>query len=105
MLTATDTVYNGLTIPCYSLNTVVIGSGAAGLTCVTPLFREMVECGVETPRDQVALVPRGIGLGPSHNSGSDKQTYYKMGQEGDIAADFAKTLTAGGCTHADVALI
>ncbi|MCL2646405.1 MAG: FAD-binding protein [Phycisphaerales bacterium] len=105
MIQQTETVINGIKIPTYTLNTLVVGSGAAGLNCVNRLFRELVECGAETPKDQVALLTRGVGLGTSHNSGSDKQTYYKMGQEGDLAADFAKTLTAGGCTHADVALI
>ncbi len=97
--------FNGLKIPMYTLNTVVIGSGAAGLNCVNRLYREMQETGVKNPQDQVALITRGMGLGTSHNSGSDKQTYYKMGQELDKAEDFAKTLTAGGCTNGDVAFI
>ncbi len=49
-----------------------------------------------------------MGLGTSHNAGSDKQTYYKLGTqgvEGDTPLDFARTLTAGGCCHGDVALI
>ncbi len=98
---------NGLTIPVYSLNTVVIGSGAAGLNCACRLFRELEEMGVENPADHLALVTRGIGLGTSNNSGSDKQTYYKMGTGGepDRPTDFADTLTGGGCTHGDVALI
>jgi len=99
--------FNGLTIPVYSLNTVVVGSGAAGLNCVCRLFREMEETGIENPQHQIALLTRGVGLGTSNNSGSDKQTYYKMGTGGepDRPADFADTLTAGGCTNGDVALI
>lgn len=98
---------NGLSVPVYSLNTVVVGSGAAGLNCACRLFRELEEMGIERPGNQIALVTRGIGLGTSNNSGSDKQTYYKMGTGGepDRPADFADTLTAGGCTHGDVALI
>jgi len=98
----------GLEIPVFSLNTVVIGSGAAGLNCAVRLFREMEETGVIDPEDRVAVVTRGIGLGTSNNSGSDKQTYYKLGTHGkepDTPLDFSTTLTAGGCTHADVALI
>ena len=41
-------------------------------------------------------------------SGSDKQTYYKMGTSPrvpDTAEDFAKTLTAFGCCHGDNALV
>lgn len=98
---------NGLSIPVYSLNTVIVGSGAAGLNCACRLFRELEEMGIENPADHLALVTRGIGLGTSNNSGSDKQTYYKMGTGGepDRPTDFADTLTAGGCTHADVAFI
>ncbi|MHC4674307.1 MAG: hypothetical protein ACYTBZ_17620 [Planctomycetota bacterium] len=57
---------NGLTVPVYSLNTVVIGSGAAGLNCVCRLFREMEETGIENPQDQIALLTRGVGLGTSN---------------------------------------
>jgi succinate dehydrogenase/fumarate reductase flavoprotein subunit len=40
-------------------------------------------------------------------SGSDKQTYYKLGtsrQMPDSAEEFARTLTAAGCCHHDLAL-
>ena len=40
-------------------------------------------------------------------SGSDKQTYYKMGTSPDVAdsaESFARSLTAGGCCHGDLAL-
>jgi len=99
--------FDGLTIEVYSLNTVVVGSGAAGLNAACRLFREMEETGVDHASDQIALVTRGLGLGTSHNSGSDKQTYYKMGTAGetDRPTDFADTLTNGGCTHGDIALI
>ena len=108
MIEQTETTLSGLTISVYSLNTVVVGSGAAGLNCAVRLFREMEETGVAKPADEVAVVTRGVGLGTSNNSGSDKQTYYKLGTHGeapDAPADFAQTLTAGGCTHADVALV
>ena len=97
----------GLSLPLYSLNTVIVGSGAAGLGCAARLFREMAETGVADPRDEIAVVTRGVGLGTSNNSGSDKQTYYRLGTHGaqaDTPAEFAQTLTAGGCTHGDVAL-
>ncbi len=99
--------FDGHHIPVVTVNTVIVGTGAAGLNCACRLFREMEETGVANPAEQIAVVTRGLGLGTSNNSGSDKQTYYKMGTSGkepDLAADFAQTLTAGGCTHADVAL-
>ncbi|NLF31911.1 MAG: FAD-binding protein [Planctomycetes bacterium] len=99
---------DGRTVPVIEVNTVIVGTGAAGLNCACRLFREMEETGVADPASRLAVVTRGVGLGTSNNSGSDKQTYYKMGTSGtepDLAVDFARTLTAGGCTHADVALI
>ena len=75
----------GMDLPVYCLNTVVVGSGAAGLNAACRLFREMEEAGVADPRREVALVTRGVGLGTSNNSGSDKQTYYKLSMHGSDA--------------------
>ncbi len=108
MIEKHEQVVAGLRLPVYSLNTVIVGSGAAGLNCACRLFREMEETGVSDADSQVALVTAGMGLGTSHNAGSDKQTYYKLGTqgvEGDTPLDFARTLTAGGCCHGDVALV
>ena len=107
MIDRKEILLSGLSIPVYSLNTVIVGTGAAGLNCAARLFREMEETGVAHPADEVAIITRGIGLGTSHNAGSDKQTYYKLGTQGrepDTPVDFAKTLTAAGCAHGDVAL-
>ena len=108
MILCSECEIAGMKIPVHSLNTVVVGTGAAGLNCACRLFREMEETGVKDPLDRIAVVTQGIGLGTSNNSGSDKQTYYKMGtsgEEGDRPSDFADTLTAGGCAHGDVAFI
>jgi len=107
MIDRQDRTFADLTVPVFSLNTVIVGSGAAGLNCAVRLFREMEETGVEHPQDEVAVVTRGVGLGTSNNAGSDKQTYYKLGTHGaepDAPTDFAQTLLSGGCTHGDVAL-
>ncbi len=104
----TELVIDGAAVPVHSLNTVIVGTGAAGLCCAARLFREMEETGVESPSERIAVVTRGVGLGTSHNSGSDKQTYYKLGTHGsepDTPVSFAETLTAGGCANGDVALI
>ncbi len=108
MIAQSEVQMAGMALPVYSLNTVVVGSGAAGLNCAARLFREMEEIGAEDPRCEVAVVTIGMGTGTSHNAGSDKQTYYKLGmqgEEGDTALDFARTLTAAGCCHGDVALV
>ncbi len=88
-------------------NTVVVGSGAAGMNCAVHLYEFMKRKGIEAPQDRIAIVTRGLPLGASRMSGSDKQTYYKLGTSPnvpDCATAFAETLTAAGCCHGDLAL-
>jgi succinate dehydrogenase/fumarate reductase flavoprotein subunit len=88
-------------------NTVIVGSGAAGMNCAVHLYEFMEQKKVENPQERIAVVTAGIGLGASRMSGSDKQTYYKMGTSPDVpdsAEEFAKSLTAAGCCHGDLAL-
>ncbi|MFO7947245.1 MAG: FAD-binding protein, partial [Armatimonadota bacterium] len=85
-------------IPVYPLNTIVVGSGAAGLNCAKQLH--------DLGERSMAVVTSKLGAGTSSNSGSDKQTYYKLGIFGDVAdspMDFARTLTQGGMCHGDTA--
>lgn len=101
------TVCGGVEIPVRAFNTVIVGAGAAGMNCAVHLYEFMSACGVEHPERNIAVVTAGIALGASRMSGSDKQTYYKMGTSptvADSALDFARTLTAFGCMHGDVAL-
>ena len=60
-----------LTAPVYSFDTVVVGSGAAGLNCA-----DLVA--TLSDRPSVAIVTEGLNMGTSRNTGSDKQTYYKL---------------------------
>lgn len=53
------------------LNTLVIGSGAAGLAAAVRLHALGVE--------NLAVFTEGLRMGTSINTGSDKQTYYKLG--------------------------
>ncbi len=88
----------GLTAPVYRVNALVVGSGAAGLNCAEHLH----DLGA-TP---VAVVTARLGAGTSANSGSDKQTYYKIGVAGDAPdspMDFARVLFQGGMMHGDIA--
>ena len=97
----------GLDVPVYRLNTVILGSGAAGMNCAVQLYQNLSARAVGDAHDRLAVVTAGIQLGASRMSGSDKQTYYKVGTHParpDAALDFAKTLTAGGCMHGDLAL-
>ena len=52
------------------IHTAVIGSGAAGLNAADCLWKRGV-------RD-MALVTERMNAGTSRNTGSDKQTYYKL---------------------------
>lgn len=83
-------------------NSIIIGSGAAGLNCALHLIMEGIA------PDQVAIVTDKLGGGTSFNAGSDKQTYYKMsiiGDQLDSPYEMAKDLSVGGAMHGDVALI
>jgi succinate dehydrogenase/fumarate reductase flavoprotein subunit len=95
------------TVTFYCYNTIIVGSGAAGMNCAVHLCEFMKGKGIENPAERIAVVTAGLGLGASRMSGSDKQTYYKMGTSPDIAdsaEEFARSLTAAGCCHGDSAL-
>ena len=97
----------GQSVTVRRFNTVIVGAGAAGMRCALSLGEQMQQQGVDDVGDRVAVVTRGVGLGASRMSGSDKQTYYKMGTDPstpDSAEGFAATLTAAGCCHEDLAL-
>ncbi|KPU44520.1 succinate dehydrogenase flavoprotein subunit [Oxobacter pfennigii] len=95
-----DTVnISGLELDVYSLNTVVVGSGAAGFNAASRLH--------SLNQTDIAIVTEHINAGTSRNTGSDKQTYYKLtlsGAEPDSVGELAQTLFAGGCVDGDVAL-
>lgn len=85
--------------PLYSYHTIVVGSGAAGLNAADTLWQE-------NQRD-IAIVTEGINSGTSRNTGSDKQTYYKLtlaGAQPDSVKQMAETLFAGMCVDGDHAL-
>ena len=82
------------------INTLVIGSGAAGLAAALRLKCEGCS--------DLLLLSEGLSRGTSINTGSDKQTYYKMGiygSEPDSPQALAQTLFEGGSMHGDIALI
>lgn len=85
-------------LPVHSLNTLVVGSGAAARNAALQLLRLGV--------DDVAMVTDRWNAGTSYNAGSDKQTYYKLALSGapDSALELARDLFAGGCMHGDLAL-
>lgn len=90
---------NHYKIPCFSYHTIVVGTGAAGYNAADELYRGGV-------RD-IAILTEGIKMGTSRNTGSDKQTYYKLtlaGDAPDSVRGMAETLFACGSMHGDIAL-
>lgn len=89
---------DGLRLDCYRVRTLVIGSGCAGLNAIGWL-RQLGET-------SCALMTEGLHLGTSVNTGSDKQTYYKLalcaGQPDSVDA-LAATLMSEG-VNGDTAL-
>jgi len=86
-------------IPVRSVNTLVIGSGAAGLNAALQLVRR--------GQRNIAIVTERWGAGASNEAGSDKQTYYKLSLAHDVddsPARMAEMLFSGGCMHGDIAL-
>ncbi len=82
-----------------TLNTLVVGTGAAGYNAAIRLKKLGI--------DSVAMLTEGVNMGTSRNTGSDKQTYYKLGMAGDkrdSVHDMASDLFAGGCVDGDNAL-
>ncbi len=87
-------------ISCCWVHTLVIGSGAAGLNAAVQLVRNGVE--------DVLILTEGLEKGTSINTGSDKQTYYKLsmcGNETDSPLMMADSYLTGGSMHGDLALI
>ena len=94
-------------ITVYRFNTVIVGAGAAGMNCAKKLVEYRTRRNAANPQTRIAVVTAGLPLGASRMSGSDKQTYYKLGTGPavpDSAESFAQSLTAAGCCHADLAL-
>jgi succinate dehydrogenase/fumarate reductase flavoprotein subunit len=94
-----DVTLAGLSFPLHSLNTLVIGSGAAGLNAASALY--------DLGQRDVAIATEAFGGGTSANAGSDKQTYYKLslaGDEPDSPFAMARDLWSGGSMHGDIAL-
>jgi succinate dehydrogenase/fumarate reductase flavoprotein subunit len=90
---------DGKKIPLYSLNTLIIGSGAAAVNAAQCLYKY--------GQKDIAIATDLWGGGTSNNAGSDKQTYYKLSVSGDVSDSplaMAQDLFHGGCMHGDIAL-
>ena len=94
----TTIIYNGVSVKKITVDALVIGTGAAGYNAALRLD----DYGVK----DTAIVTEGIKMGTSRNTGSDKQTYYKM----NLCADYpdspkamAEDFFNGKCVDGDIA--
>ena len=81
------------------VRTLVVGTGAAGYAAAVRLHQYGV-------RD-LAILTENVEAGTSRNTGSDKQTYYKLslaGKEADSVRGMAEELFRGQCVDGDLAL-
>ena len=91
--------YLGHEVEEIKTNTCVVGTGAAGYNCACRLRQYGVE--------DVLLISENRLSGTSRNTGSDKQTYYKLTLSGDTpdsVYEMANTLFAGEAVDGDIAL-
>ncbi len=91
---------NSYRIPLTRVHTLVLGSGAAGLNAAAQLYINGVK--------DLMIVTQGLLMGTSINTGSDKQTYYRLclcGSQADSPRDMAQTYFDCGSMHGDLALV
>ena len=91
--------HDGQKIAILSLDTLVIGSGCAGFNAADTLY--------DLGRRQIGILTEGVRMGTSRNTGSDKQTYYKLSLCSDAQDSvwlLAKNLFDGGSVNGDTAL-
>ncbi|UZD91259.1 FAD-binding protein [Cognatishimia activa] len=89
---------DGHRLPLYRCESLVVGSGAAGLRAAVELKRRDVD---------VAIVSQSAWGGTSACSGSDKQTLHtaNTADQGDNFKDMARAIRAGGAMDEDTAYI
>lgn len=91
--------HEGVTLRQISVNTAVVGTGAAGYNAADRLW--------SLGQTDLLLLTEARTAGTSRNTGSDKQTYYKLtlaGGEPDSVREMAQTLFDAGCVDGDLAL-
>ena len=82
------------------IETVIIGTGASGYNAADVLSSLFVK--------DFAIITEGVKAGTSRNTGSDKQTYYKLslsGMDSDSVRLMAADLFNGQCVDGDNALV
>lgn len=86
-------------IKTYQVQTAVLGTGAAGYNAACLLKKGGA--------DDLVIITESRNAGTSRNTGSDKQTYYKLslaGDDPDSVSSLASDLFAGRAVDGDIAL-
>lgn len=81
------------------IENIIVGSGAAGYRAALQLHGYGI--------NDLAVLTENVKSGTSRNTGSDKQTYYKLsiaGKEKDSVLQMAEDLFNGQCVDGDMAL-
>lgn len=88
----------GVTVPVYTCESLVLGSGAAGMRATVELKRRGVD---------VLVASTGLFAGTSACSGSDKQTLYTASTDykGDNFVKYAQSLCGGGAMDFSTAYV
>lgn len=88
----------GVTVPVYECESLVLGSGAAGMRATVELKRRGVD---------VLVASTGLFAGTSACSGSDKQTLYTASTDykGDNFIKYAQSLCGGGAMDFSTAYV
>lgn len=92
--------HKGRKIKTLTVDTAVIGTGCAGYNAADRLFHY--------GHEDLIILTEGVNIGTSRNTGSDKQTYYKLSlasESGDSVYDMAASYFAGKCMDGDHALV
>ena len=89
---------DGVDYPLWQVDTLVVGSGAAGLRAAVELKRR---------QQNVLIATAGLYMGTSACSGSDKQTLFTAATagNGDNFAKLAEALASGGAMDHDTAYV
>ncbi len=91
---------DGYSIPVHRVHTLVIGSGAAALKAADRLHQFGIH--------DIAVMTESLTGGTSYNTGSDKQTYFRLStgtKTQDSPYVMAEDLFKGGAMHGDIALV
>ena len=92
-----DIIVNGEKAHVITTDVLVVGSGASGYNAALQLHKN---------GRKPAVLTEGRLMGTSRNTGSDKQTYYKLSLSGNVPDspyDMGNDIFSGGCTDGDSA--